>query len=42
MRYNGIREIIEREPSKHQFEQISEAELEKEIIEGIPQDFVEF
>lgn len=42
MRYSGIREIIEREPSRHQFEKISETELEKEIIDGIPQDFVDF
>ncbi|WP_025849825.1 SMI1/KNR4 family protein [Paenibacillus ehimensis] len=42
MRYNHILEIIRKNPSKHQFESLSEAEVQREIVEGIPQDYIDF
>ncbi|MCE5170709.1 SMI1/KNR4 family protein [Paenibacillus profundus] len=42
MRYNNILESIRKNPSKHNLEALSETELKKEIVEGIPKDYIDF
>ncbi|MCY9513255.1 hypothetical protein [Paenibacillus apiarius] len=42
MRYNNILESIRKNPSKHNLEALSETELKKEIVEGIPDDYIDF
>ncbi|MFW5438931.1 SMI1/KNR4 family protein [Paenibacillus apiarius] len=42
MRYNNILEAIRKNPSKHNLEALSETELKKEIVEGIPEDYIDF
>ncbi len=42
MRYNHILEIIRNNPSKHDFELLSEAEVQRELVEGVPEDYIDF
>ncbi|SFL06134.1 hypothetical protein SAMN03159341_10314 [Paenibacillus sp. 1_12] len=42
MRYSNILETIRKNPSKHNFEGLSEAGLKREIVEGIPEDYIDF
>ena len=43
MRYENIINIIRNNPSKHNFEALSEGEINRELeVEGIPQDYIDF
>jgi SMI1-KNR4 cell-wall len=42
MRYNKIVELIKQDQSKHNFEPLTEAEIQREIVEGIPADYIDF
>lgn len=42
MRYAAELEMIRKSPDKHRFEPLSEAELQSEAAEGVPEDYLDF